>query len=188
MKEKTSSLSINKTIFYPTLIFLVAVIGYSLYDNESFLAFCNQTNQWILQHFGWLFTWTAFLFLIVLAVIYFSPAGKIRIGGSSAQPILTRWKWFAIALCTTVATGIFFWGMAEPIYHLHQPPAGLGLEANSKSAANFAMATMFMHWSFTPYGIYTVAGLLFALVYYNLRQSFRISSLLYPIFGPWTHS
>ncbi len=188
MKAKTSALSINNTIFYPTLIFLLAVITYSLYDNESFLAFCNQTNEWILQHFGWLFTWTAFLFLIVLASIYLSPAGKIRIGGAAAQPILTRWKWFAIALCTTVATGIFFWGMAEPLYHLHQPPAGLDLASNSTPAANFAMATMFMHWSFTPYGIYTVAGLLFALVYYNLRQSFRISSLLYPIFGPWTHS
>lgn len=188
MKGRTSLLSINNSIFYPTLIFLLAIITYSLYDNESFLVFCNQTNDWILLHFGWLFTWTAFLFLIVLAVIYFSPAGKIKIGGVSAQPILSRWKWFAIALCTTVATGIFFWGMAEPLYHLHQPPAGLGIEANSTAAATFSMATMFMHWSFTPYGIYTIAGLLFALVYYNLKQPFRISSLLFPILGQWTHS
>lgn len=188
MTQKNSLLSINAGIFYPTIVFLIAVLSYSLYDNESFLAFCTQTNEWILYHFGWLFTWTAFLFLFILAIIYFSPAARIRIGGADAQPILSRWKWFAIALCTTIATGIFFWGMAEPLYHLHQPPEGLGLQANSPAAAQFAMATMFMHWSFTPYGIYTMAGLLFALVYYNLGQSFRISSLLFPILGQRAHS
>lgn len=188
MIKKDTLLSINAKIFYPTLLFLIVVIAYSLHDNEGFLAFCNQINKWILQHFGWLFTWTAFLFLIILAVIYFSPAAKIKIGGEQAQPILSRWKWFAIALCTTIATGIFFWGMAEPLYHLHQPPAGLDIVANSPEAAQFAMATMFMHWSFTPYGIYTIAGLLFALVYYNLGQSFRISSLLFPILGQRAHS
>lgn len=188
MIKKDKLLSINAKIFYPTIVFLGVVIAYSLYDNKSFLAFCNHTNHWILVNFGWLFTWTAFLLLILLTVIYFSPVAKIKIGGDQAQPMLSRWKWFSIALCTTIATGIFFWGMAEPLYHLHQPPTGLNIEGNSSKAAQFAMATMFMHWSFTPYGIYTIAGLMFALTYYNLGQPFRIGSLLFPILGQRAHS
>ncbi|MEM9821780.1 MAG: BCCT family transporter [Bacteroidota bacterium] len=129
-----------------------------------------------------MFSWCPFLFLIILGIVYFSPLAKVKIGGPEAKPILSRWRWFAIALCTTLATGVLLWGTAEPLYHLHQPPSNLGILANSPAAARFAMSTMFMHWSFSPYGIYTITALLFALSYYNYRQAFSIRSLFYPLF------
>jgi len=43
---------------------------------------------------------------------------------------------------------------------------------------------MYLHWSFTPYAIYAVPALIFALAFYNLRLRFSISSMLEPIFGP----
>ena len=113
--------------------------------------------------------------------VYCSPLAKKKIGGESAIPILSKWKWFSIALCTTVATGILFWGTAEPLYHLHSPPTGLNIPSNSAEAVTFSMSTMFMHWSFTPYAIYTITGLVFALAYYNYQQPFSIRSLLYPL-------
>ncbi|MEM9919657.1 MAG: BCCT family transporter [Bacteroidota bacterium] len=180
MTQPTSKLSLNAKVFYPTIFFLVVVIAYSLYNNEAFIAGAEAINQWTLKNFGWLFTWSAFLFLIILTVVYFSPLAKVRIGGNQAKPILSRWRWFATALCTTVATGILFWGTAEPLYHLYLPPSSLGLEPSSPEAAYFAMSTLFMHWSFTPYGIYTITGLVFALGYYNRARPFSISSLLFP--------
>ena len=178
-----TNLSVNKWVFYPTIIFLIVTVGYSLFDNASFLVTVQSINDWILSHFGWLFIWTPFCFLIILGVVYFSPLGKVKIGGHEAIPLVNKWKWFSIALCTTVATGILFWGTAEPLYHLNSPPIQLGIESSSAAASTFSMSTMFMHWSFTPYAIYTIAGLSFALSYYNYRRPFRISSLLYPLLG-----
>lgn len=145
-------------------------------------------NRWILVNFGWLFTWSSFIFLIVLLVIYFSPVGKVKIGGEDAEPLLSQWKWFSITLCTTIATGILFWGTAEPLYHLHEPPAGVGLMANSLESSEFSMSILFMNWSFTPYGVYTIAGLTFALSYYNMKQPFSMTALLYPLLGRHAHS
>jgi len=45
------------------------------------------------------------------------------------------------------------------------------------------MSTMFMHWTFTPYAIYTLAGLMFAITYYNLKQPFSIGAMLFPLLG-----
>src|SRR3546814_13919211 len=59
----------------------------------------------------------------------------------------------------------------------------LGLEPGSDGAAIFAMSTMFLHWTLTPYAIYTVAGLAIAIVYYNRREPFRLSSLFVPLVG-----
>ena len=170
-------------VFWLPFLFLIASAIYSLVDVEHFLQIAKTANDWILVNFGWLFSISTLFFLGIVIAVYFSPLGKVRIGGEKATPMLTKWRWFSITLCATIATGILFWGTAEPIFHLHAPPVGLGIEANSAAAAQFSMSTMFLHWTFTPYGIYTLAGLTFALVYYNLKQPFSLGSLLYPLIG-----
>lgn len=179
--------SLNKVVFFPPLLFLILTVTFSLWSPDQFLETVQGANNWVLNNFGWLFSWSTFAFLLILIVVYFSPLAKIRIGGRSQQPLLSKWRWFAITLCTTIATGILFWGPAEPLYHLNAPPPGLGLEAASEAAAAFSMSTLFMHWTVTPYGIYTIAGLLFALSYYNLKQPFSLSALLYPLVGKRAH-
>jgi len=173
--------SVNKWVFYPPLFLLVATVLFSLIDNNLFIKIISAANIWILQKFGWLFSWSSFIFLIILAISYFSPIAKLKIGGKDAIPLLNKWRWFAISICTTIATGILFWGCAEPLYHYANPPEGLQIANNSAASMQFSLSTLYMHWSFTPYGIYCITGLVFALVYYNLKRPFRISSLLFPL-------
>ena len=92
-------------------------------------------------------------------------------------------NWFAITLTTTIAAGITFWGIAEPIYHLTTPPDSLGLEPNSPQAAIFSMSTMYLHWTITPYAIYCIPALMFAFAYYNMKRPFSLGSTLAPLFG-----
>jgi choline-glycine betaine transporter len=156
---------------------------YSLVDAQGFLSEVKKMNDWVLYHFGWLFSAGTLFFFLLCVWIYFSPIAKVKIGGKHAVPVLTRWEWFSITLCTTIAIGILFWATAEPLYHYHAPPGGLSIVKDTPAAARFAMATMLLHWTFTPYSIYTVAGLMFALVYYNLKQPFSLGAMLYPLLG-----
>lgn len=175
--------SLDPKVFFPPLIFLLLTIGYSLIDSEGFLLSAQAANQWILDNFGGLFSWSTFSFVLVVIAIYFSPLGRMKIGGKDAVPILNKWRWFAITLTTTIATGILFWGTAEPLYHLNAPPEGLGLEPGSGEAAIFSMSTMLMHWTITPYALYTLAGLVFAISYYNRKQPFSLGAMLHPLLG-----
>lgn len=139
-------------------------------------------NHWVVNTFGWLFSYTSFIMLLLCALVYLSPLRKRKIGGPNAMPLFGYWKWFSIVLCTTVATGILFWGTAEPIYHFSQPPESLSIEADSREAAVFALSTMFLHWSFTPYAIYAIPALAFALAYYNRKAPFSLKAMLQPLF------
>ncbi len=112
--------------------------------------------------------------VILCSAIYFSPIGKIKIGGKDAIPLLNRWRWFSIILCTTIAVGILFWGVSEPLYHISSPPYSV------KGTAAFAMSSVFMHWSITPYAIYTLPALLFALGYYNHNRKYSLGAMLFP--------
>ena len=176
---------VRPLVFWPPAVLLLVAVCASLLNFEGFLAVVSGMNDWILARFYWLFLLASFSAVLLVVVIFFAPIGKVRIGGESAKPILSRWNWFAITLCTTIATGILFWGTAEPIFHINDPPAFSGAEARSDDAARFAIVSMLMHWTITPYAIYAVPALAFALAHYNLGKSYSLSGPLSILVGRW---
>ncbi|WP_158774214.1 BCCT family transporter [Cobetia sp. L2A1] len=175
--------TVRPLVFWPPFILLFLSVIASLVNLDGFLAVTTSINTWVLDTFGWLFSITALCMVFACLVAYLSPLGRTRIGGEKATRLLTPWRWFSITLCTTLAVGIMFWSTAEPLYHLHSPPTSLGIIPDSPEAARFALSTMFLHWSFTPYAIYTVPALIFALMHYNLGKPFSLGTLFVPLLG-----
>jgi choline-glycine betaine transporter len=174
--------SLRPLVLFAPLIAFSALAAVSFLGRDTFVAVNTSIYGWILATFSNLFAITAFLLLVLCLAVVISPLGKVRIGGESATPMISRWNWFAITLSTTLAIGILFWGAAEPIYHLYDP-GGLGYAPTSPQAARFAQVSLFMHWGFTPYAIYTVAGLAFALAHYNYGKAFSIASPIEVLLG-----
>ena len=199
----SSRSGLNHLVFWPPFLLFIAAIILNfaapdkIVDGEKtqgqFSKAVNGANGWILDNFGWLFSGCAFLavmlcILICITCFWRSGFGNVRIGGSQAKPLMSMWNWFSITICTTIAIGILFWSTAEPIDHLTQatpPPSFVEANPNSPEAARFALSTMYLHWSFTPYSLYCVASLMFAFAYYNMRKPFSLGSTLTPLFGNW---
>ena len=170
-------------VFWPPAALLVSALAFSVVDYAGFHAAVSAANAWLLSRFDWLYSLASFGAVILVAWVAISPLGSVRIGGPDAKPILSRWNWFAITLCTTVAIGILFWGAAEPMFHLNDPPDFLGVEPKSEEAARFAISTLFMHWTITPYALYSVPALAFALAHFNLGRPYSLSGPLSIVFG-----
>ncbi|MDG3086205.1 BCCT family transporter [Vibrio hannami] len=170
-------------VFIPPLVILLFAVCASFINLDVFLSYTTAINNWILDNFSWLFSGGSLLMVLTLLVVFISPLGKWRLGGETAQPLLTKWRWGSITICTTTAAGMLFWGTAEPLYHLYSPPVSLNLEPASAESARFALSTMFMHWSITPFAIYAVPALAFALAFYNNNGNFSLSSAIEPVLG-----
>ena len=175
--------AMRPAVFWPPAFILLAALGTSLINFDGFVALVSAVNQTMLAQLGWLFSLATFAALVLAIIIGFSPLGRVRIGGADARPILPRWNWFAITLCTTIATGILFWAAAEPMYHLMEPPAFAGVEGDARAGQKFALSTLFLHWSFTPYAIYTIPSLAFALSFYNFGGGYSLGGPLRFVFG-----
>lgn len=170
-------------ILVPMTIFIAAAIA-SLVSLDGFFAVATAMNDWILATFSTTISWAVFGFVLTCLAVVFSPLGKVTIGGTGATPILKPWSWFSITLCTTIATGILFWAMAEPLFHLYDPGgAGRAIEAASAEAQQFSLVSLFMHWTISPYAIYTVAALTFALAYHNLGKPYSVSGPFVALLG-----
>ena len=159
----------------PPVGLFAVLICWSLIAPGPFLKAATALNTLTLNLLSHGFAWAAFAFVLICIWAALSPLGRIRIGGESAKPLLKPWNWMAITLTTTIATGILFWATAEPVYHILQP-GGLDIEPRSRAASVFALSTLYMHWTISPYAIYTVAGLTFALAYHNFWSSFSLSA------------
>ncbi|MEQ8935952.1 MAG: BCCT family transporter [Amphiplicatus sp.] len=167
-------------MFWTPALVLTLALAASLIDFGNFLAAATAANGWILDHFGWRFSIATFAAVVLVALVFVSPLGAARIGGAAAKPILSSWSWFAITLCTTIAIGILFWGTTEPIFHVTEPPAFTGFEAGSNEARRFALSALFLHWTVTPYALYTVPALAFALAFHNLGRQYSVGAAIYP--------
>lgn len=183
MFDKIGINKIRHLVFWPSFVILMAAVIMSFVDLDGFIATTTSLNTSVLDNFSWFFSLGSFYLVVLVTCVYFSPLAKVRIGGKDAKPLLSKPRWFFIALCTTLAVGVLFWTTAEPIFHLNYPPASWGIEPGSVEAAKFAMSAMMLHWSVTPYAIYTVPSLVFALAFYNFKLPFSIGSSLQPVFG-----
>ncbi len=196
--EKPNSASrLNHVVFWPPFLLLVSAVALNFFSPDTrdegnnvvkgaFSTTMDTAKDWILNHFSWLFTLCALLSLLLCIWICFSGFGKVRIGGKKAEPLMSMWNWFSITICTTIAIGILFWSTAEPVWHFTGPPAELNLMPRGPEATTFALSTMYLHWSFTPYAIYCVASLMFAFAYYNMKKPFSLGSTVSPLLGRWS--
>ncbi|WP_136247239.1 BCCT family transporter [Halomonas borealis] len=164
--------------FYPSLLVLGTLTGMAVFGDGLLLSFTEAIHEWLITNFGWLYALTAFVLVIMAFLIFLSPLAKLRIGGESAKPLLTRWKWCSITLCSSIAIGLLFFAAAEPIFFIMTPPPSSGVEAMSNKSALFGLSSLFMHWSFTTYAIYAIPALIFAIAHYNMKMPFSISSAM----------
>ncbi|MBU3188197.1 BCCT family transporter [Clostridium bowmanii] len=174
---------IRKSIFIPMGIIFVSAILTGIVAPEALYNGENAIVEFAFKNFGWLFQISGNIFLALCVYLMFSKYGNIKFGGKDAKPTYSYWNWFAITLTAGIATGILFWGIAEPITHFMNPPKVLGIAAKSEEAAMFAMTTVFIHWTFIPYAMYSIAGIGIAYAVYNMKLPYQVSSVLYPIFG-----
>ena len=179
---------IRPLAFIPAAGLLLAAVAFSIFEQESFYRVTSGANDWLIANFGGVFSIVGLLTVIGCLIAYFSPMGEIRIGGRDAVPTFTKLRAFYITLCTTIAAGVVFWGTVEPMYHLSAPPASLHIEPFSPEAVRFAMETMFLHWTITPYAIYTLPTVVFAFAYYNMRKPFSVSSQFAPVLGRYSEN
>lgn len=175
--------------FFPPFLILAAFVVLSIVNQEVFLGLINNINNWIIANLGWAASILALAIVIVSVWAMFSKFGNVRIGGEDAKPELSNFAWFTIALTTTMAAGVLFWGPGEPIAHYLYPPTELyGVEPMTPEAMKFSMETMFLHWTIVPYCMYTVPAVVFAFMYYNAKKPFSIASQISPLLGERVYS
>lgn len=172
-------------VFYISLFICLLFIIWGLVPS-SFWPTWNLDNittlvqGFLVSRFSWFYLLAATIFLGFAIYLIFSRYGNIVLGKDGDKPKYNYLTWFGMLFSAGMGIGLVFWGAAEPISHLHNPPFDV---ANDAEAARVAMQYSFFHWGFHPWGIYATLAL--ALAYFQFRKDEPglISVTLKPLFG-----
>ena len=147
-KERNKLYSRNYTGFgldmnvFVSVVSALLVLAFSIFTivkPELSASFFSKTNDALNQHFNWLYIITINAALVFMLFIGFSKFGNIRLGGYTTKPEFSDLSWFAMMFSAGVGIGIFFYGIAEPIYHLNIP------EALQSGSAFDSFKIMYLH-------------------------------------------
>lgn len=180
------NVKLKTEVFWPTVIVAGGAAILGIVNNEFLIKVTGSFFTWSLESFGWLYQIIVMLSFLIMVALFFSKVGSIKIGGKDAVAKHSFGSWFAMALTGGVASGIVTWGVNEPLIYYGNVWGeldGLGIEAFSNKAAIFAMGRSFYNWTFLPYAVYTLCGVIIAYLYFNKRKPLSVNSTLEPIVG-----
>lgn len=177
-------LDMNLFVSIVAAVLVFGFIGLALFAPQTSAELFQSINNFLNVKFNWLYVMTISIAFIFVVVIALSKFGQIRLGGYHAKPEHSLFAWYAMLFSAGIGIGIFFYGVAEPIYHLSIPEA---LQTGSKFD-NFKI--MFLHWGAHPWGLYGLVAIGLGYFAYNKKLPFSFRSLFYPIikdkiFGFW---
>ncbi|WP_375055878.1 BCCT family transporter [Zobellella sp. DQSA1] len=178
--------SLNAGVFVPAFAIVLIAVAVGLINNELLVKIAKDIFYFSLSDFAWLYQLLAVSALGVVAYIFFSKAGNIRLGGANAKPTFSMATTFAMALTGGIATGVVTYSVNEPIIYMgniYGEIANQSFAANTGEAAIFAIARSFHNWSFIPYAIYSIVGLMIGYMHYNRKKDFSIASTISPVIG-----
>ncbi|WP_275040456.1 BCCT family transporter [Nocardiopsis kunsanensis] len=182
MREKT-----NPAVFGISGIVILAFIVLGVVFTDPMLEATESTRTWLGEKLGWVYVLSTTFFVGTAIFLMFSRYGRIRLGPDDSRPAFGTLAWFAMLFTTGMGIGLVFWGVAEPIEHLHGPrsadlvvPEG---ETPPPEGATESVALTFFHWGLHPWAVYIALGVSLGYFAYRKGLPLRPASALYPLIG-----
>lgn len=168
-------LDLNSFVSVVTAILVIGFVVFTIVTPEVAADSFANINNFLNVNFNWLYIGTVNAVLLFSIYMGFSKFGKIRLGGYTARPDFSDIAWYSMMFSAGIGIGIFFYGVAEPIYHLNAPD----ILINGSAFGNFK--TMYLHWGFHAWGVYGLLAIGLGYFSYNIGLPFAVRSLFYPI-------
>ena len=177
-------MAVNPPVFFISAGLILAFAIYGAVFSEQANAMFTQVQAFIVADFGWLYILAVAGFLVFVLFLMMSRFGQIKLGPDDSEPDYSYVSWLAMLFSAGMGIGLVFFGVAEPVLHYANPPAGDG---STLDAARQAMVLTFFHWGVHAWAIYIVLGL--SLAYFAFRRGLplTIRSALYPLIGERIH-
>ena len=176
----------RKGVFVPTFVIIGGAAVLGIVNNKLLADVSMNVFLGSLRGLGWLYQLISIVALLVIGIVTFSKFGHIRLGGPDAKPKYKFSTWFAMALAGGIATGVVTYGVNEPVIYygnIYGEMEQTGVEPGTPMAAIYAIGRSFYNWSFIPYAMYSLSGIIVAYMYFNRKKTLSVSASLVPLFG-----
>ncbi|XOV82823.1 MAG: BCCT family transporter [bacterium] len=178
--KRPSAAPLNAPVFYISASLLTLIIGGSAFAPDLANDLFGSMQSAIIINGSWYYVLVVAIILVSSFAIALTRFGDIKLGPDHAEPDYSLTSWFAMLFAAGMGIGLMFFGVAEPVMHFLNPPAG---EGGTVAAAKEAMKLTFFHWGLHAWAIYAIVAVI--LAYFGFRHGLPLTlrSALYPLIG-----
>ena len=122
--------------------------------------------------------------IIFILIVYNSKYGNIKLGPDKSAPEYNNATWFCMLFACGVSTALFFYGVAEPVYHYMGPNRYTRdpTMPDNKLAQEAITLTLF-HYGLHSWVVFTIVGLTLAIMAHREGLPLTMKSCFYPLIG-----
>jgi len=177
-------LKLNPIVTISSIILVLAFILWCILAQEHASDSFTSAKSWITRTFTWLYIGSQDIWAIVIIAIYFSKYGNLKLGEDHEDPEYSDGTWFAMLFACGVGVGLFFFGVAEPIWHYVGPNRYTADKyMTDNELAQNAMNLTFFHWGIHGWIVYVMVGILLAFMTFRKKLPMTMKSCFYPLIG-----
>lgn len=148
-----------------TIVVIIALIALAAFFPTSFQNILDTIKTQVVGHFGFIFTWPAFLASLVMVLLSLTPLGRLKFG--QGEPEFNALTWLGMLFATGMGISLLTWGTLEP----HRL-VGEGFSRDQ------ALLHSFNQWALLAWAGYLAIGALFAHAFYNMNIAKPAETLL----------
>jgi len=177
-------LAFNPVVTFASLLLILGFVAWAMVRPEQAGQEFTLWKAWVGLNFTWLYIGAQDGWALFVIYLYFSKYGNIKLGREDSVPEYPDLTWFTMLFSCGISTGLFFYGVSEPIYHYtgaNRYSADPSLPDNS--LAQQAINLCLYHWGVHAWTVYTLLGLLLALMAHREGLPLTMKSCFYPLIG-----
>jgi len=175
---------LNPIVTCSSVLIIIAFILWCILEREHALDSFNSAKSWITSSFTWLYVGSQDVWALVIIAIYFSKYGKLKLGQDDEEPEYNDGTWFAMLFACGVGVGLFFFGVAEPLWHYVGPNRYTKDKyMPDNELAQWAINLTFFHWGIHGWIVYVIIGIILGFLTFRKGMPMTMKSCFYPLIG-----
>jgi choline-glycine betaine transporter len=185
--NSVSRLNLNPVVFICSAVLLWAfVISCCIWPDDMHYQL-RGTQAWVTDVWTWLYILSQNIWIAVLIyVLWFY--GDVKLGKDDEKPEWGDLTWFSMLFAAGVATGLWYYSVAEPMWHYKgwggaRWTVGDAITGNENEDAIFAMVVTYFHWGLHGWIPYTLIGAVLGLLTYKRGFPMSIRYCFWPLIG-----
>lgn len=171
---------INRPIFLAASFTILALASFTILAPQQSNIWLAKAQNYMAYAFSWYYMALLSSCLIFTLWLAISPYGKIKLGPLDEPPEHSYMSWVFMLFSAGIGIAMLYYGCYEPVEHFYHPPVG---EAQTATAAQYAMVLTFLHWGLHGWSLYALIGVVISYFAYNKHYALDLRSPLYCLFG-----
>ena len=182
----------NATMAVASMVMIIGFVTFTIWDVDFSGEVFAQGKDFIIGTLDWFYILVVTLVLFFVFWLLISRFGDVKLGKDDEEPDFSTFSWICMLFSAGLGSGLIYWGVAEPMYHIQDNPflTREEIEPGSVEAAAMAIRITNFHWGLHGWALYVLVGL--SLAYFSYRRGLPLSlrTAMFPIlkdkiYGPW---